>query len=144
MILLSQHFTLHEFIVSDVAKRKNINNTPPQKVIEELKRLAQVMEDVRALLCQPIYITSGYRCSALNKLIGSKPSSAHVQGLACDFKSIAFGYPVDICNAIAESDIQFDQLILEYNSWVHLGLGSKNRRQVLTINEHGIYSGVKP
>lgn len=140
---LSQHFTLEEFIHSDLA-RKGIDNYPSQEIIENLKKTASLMEEVRKILGQPIYITSGYRCSALNKLVGSKPSSKHVQGLACDFRSPEFGDPVRICEKLAKSDILFDQLILEYNSWVHIGLAAKNRRQVLTINQYGTFNGIHP
>ena len=149
IVNLSQHFTLAEFIASEVAARRNIDNSsPPQQVIDNLKRIAQTMEDVRALLCKAIIVTSGYRCSALNKLVGSKPTSKHVQGLACDFKCPQYGDPMAIAQKIAESAIQFDQLLLEFynpatgDGWVHIGLGSDVRRQVLTVNSRGTFSGL--
>jgi hypothetical protein len=149
MIRLSEHFNLNEFVASEIAARKGIDNSPPQEIIENLKRVAGLMEQVRIILCQPIYITSGYRCSALNKLVGSKPSSKHVQGLACDFKSPSFGDPLRIAEKLAKSDLNFDQLILEFytpdgQGWVHLGLAASNRKQVLTINSHGTYAGLHP
>jgi hypothetical protein len=142
MMKLSEHFTLEEFISSETAARKLINNYPDPQSLGNLKRIAEKMEQVRALLGKPIQITSGYRCSALNKLIGSKPTSKHVQGLACDFKCPEFGTPKQIVEAIQCSDIDFDQLIFEFGSWVHFGLGAANRKQVLTINEFGTFSGI--
>ena len=145
---LSQHFTLEEFIASETAARKEIANYPNQQTIDNLKRVAAVMEDVRKLLGFPIIITSGFRCSSLNKLIGSKPTSKHVQGLACDFKCPQFGTPKDIVNAINDSNINFDQCIMEFynprtgDGWVHIGLGSENRRQILTINSYGTFAGI--
>lgn len=140
---LTRHFTLEELIASGEAARKGIDNTPNQSVIDNLKRVANMMEDIRTLLGgKPIFITSGYRCSALNKLIGSKPTSRHVEGLAVDFKCPEYGTPYDIVNAIAQSNINFDQCIMEYNSWCHIGLGNGMRRQILTINQHGTYAGI--
>lgn len=144
---LSSHFTLEEFTTSDMASRHFIDNSPSQIALTELSRTAALMEQVRSLLCKPIQITSGYRCSALNKLVGSKPTSKHVQGLACDFKS-SFGDPLQVCRQILESDIIFGKLILEFydpttgGGWTHIEVGSE--RKVLTINNHGTYSGLKP
>lgn len=148
MILLSPHFTLAEFVASDIAARKGIDNTPPPQVVEELKRTAALMEQIRTLLNFPITITSGYRCSALNKLCSSKPTSKHVQGLACDFRCPQYGDPVKVCEAIAKSDLVWGKLILEFYEsaanpgWIHIQIGSE--KKVLTINRHGIFAGIHP
>lgn len=146
---LSQHFTLAEFLASEMAARHNIDNSNvPADTLANLKRIAQTMEDVRSLLCKPIIITSGYRCSALNKLVGSKPTSKHVQGLACDFKCPQYGDPMAVAKKIADSTLQFDQLLLEFynpdtgDGWVHLGLGADTRRQVMTVNSYGTFNGL--
>ena len=143
MTNLTSHFTLEEFIASEYAARNNIDNTPPEQIRENLRRTAMVMEDVRSALgSKSIYITSGYRCSKLNKAVGSKPTSAHVNGLACDFKCPSYGTPKEIIEALQCTNIPYDQLILEFNSWVHIGLASNPRKQILTINEHGTYAGL--
>jgi hypothetical protein len=147
MAQLSQHFTLAEFIASDTAQRRRIDNNPPQNVIDELKRTAALMELVRTALTVPITITSGYRCSALNKMIGSSPTSKHVQGLACDFKAPAYGDPMAVCEAIERSGIVFGKLILEFytpdgGGWTHIQVGTE--RKVLTINPSGTFAGLKP
>lgn len=145
---LTQHFTLEEFTASDTAARSGIINDPPQPIIEELKRAAALMELVRTLLNAPIQITSGYRCSALNKLVGSRTTSKHVQGLACDFKAPAYGDPLAVCKAVGRSDIPFGKLILEFynpatgNGWTHIEVGAE--RKVLTINQHGTFAGLHP
>ena len=140
---LTSNFTMEEFTASEYAARHNIDNEPPPQIKENLRRMAMVMQDVRtALGSKSIYITSGYRCSKLNKAIGSKPTSAHVNGLACDFKCPSFGSPKSIVEVLAKSGIPYDQLILEYNSWVHIGLSANPRKQFLTVNEHGTFAGV--
>lgn len=145
MLLLSPHFTLAEFTASDTAQRHGIDNTPPQQVVEELKRTAILMEQVRTLLNNPITITSGYRCSALNKLVGSRSTSAHIGGLACDFKASVYGDPLKVCQAIERSDIKFGKLILEFytpdgGGWTHIQVGTE--RKTLSINSHGTFAGL--
>ena len=145
---LSKNFTLEELTASDTAARNGIDNTPTVQDIDRLKRLANALENVRALLGSAISISSGYRCQKLNKLIGSKPNSKHTQGLAADFTCKQYGSPLEIVKTIQASNLIFDQCILEYynpdtgNGWVHFGIGADNRRQILTINRQGTFSGV--
>lgn len=144
---LSAHFTLAELIASDWAERNLVDNTPPHEIVENLKRLAAKLEEVRTLLGFPIHINSGYRCSKVNKGIGGKPTSSHVQGLAADIKCPQFGTPEQVCRAIADSGIHFDQLIMEFatpdgRGWTHIGIGAKNRQQILTINSFGAHNGI--
>jgi zinc D-Ala-D-Ala carboxypeptidase len=144
---LTEHFSLHEFIKSDTAERWGIDNTPDENIIENLKILAQGLEDVRLLLDNPITISSGYRCPNLNDLLRSKRTSQHLQGLAADFRCDKFGNPNDIINCVSESDIPFDQIILEFwnpdvlhSGWVHISF-CKNpkdaRKQALIIDKDG-------
>lgn len=132
MILLSEHFTLDEFTRSDLAIRHGIDNTPSPEVINNLKKTAALLEEVRFLFNKPIVISSGYRCAVVNTLVNGAANSAHVLGLAVDFTIPRYGDPYKVCKAISQSDMDFDQLILEYDSWVHIGLAAKNRKQLLT------------
>ena len=131
MMQLTKHFTLEEFTESQTAARLHINNDPSPDVLSNLFLLASTMEEVRALLNKPIYISSGYRSPKLNKAIGGSKTSAHIKGLACDFVCRGFGDPLSVCREISESTIHFDQLIYE-GTWVHLGLSDNPRREVLT------------
>ena len=128
---LTKHFTLEEFTESATATRLGIDNDPSPEILSNLFLLASTMEEVRALLDKPITISSGYRSPKLNKAIGGSKTSAHMQGLACDFVCRAFGSPLAVATEIAESTIQFDQLIYE-GTWVHLGLSDNPRRELLT------------
>ena len=63
--------------------------------------------------------------------------SAHLAGLACDFTAASYGRPIDICRAIAHSEIGFDQLIYE-GSWVHVSFAAgKPRSQAMTAHFSG-------
>jgi hypothetical protein len=134
---LSKNFKLNEFTTSQTAIRQGIDNTPAAPIIERLRMLANTMEQVRTLLGDnSIRISSGYRCLALNRAIGSGDTSAHVQGYAVDFTCPNFGTPKEVANKIAQSDIKYDQIIYE-GTWIHLSVDPRNRRDVLTANFKG-------
>jgi len=145
MTRLTPHFTLEEFTFSQTASRKGIDNTPDKDVLQNLQFLAERMEDVRKLLGTAIHVSSGYRCFKLNTILGSKPSSQHTQGLACDFTSSRHGNPSNIVFAIVSSNIPYDQLILEFHNpynpdsgWVHISFSQDNpRKEALIINKNG-------
>lgn len=133
---LSPHFTLAELTVSQRAKALGISNQPNAADLKNLQRLAVELEGVRALLHHnPMRITSAYRSPQLNAATpNASKTSAHRLGLAADFTCPLFGNVTKICRTIAASDIQFDQLIWEYGTWVHLGFSvGPPRRQLLTI-----------
>jgi len=149
MTALSAHFTLEEFIRSDKARILGIDNSPAPSIIANLRRLAQFDEQVRLeLRGAAMLISSGYRCPALNRAVGGAGNSAHLDGLANDFSAPAFGTPMEICQQLEKSLLQFDQLIYERAGaavWVHLGIaaeGVKPRRQVLTIDSRGTRVGL--
>ena len=136
---LSKHFSLEELTQSDTAVRLDIDNTPSEEVMDNLKFLAEKLEDVRVLLRNPMLVSSGYRSLLLNRHLGSRDTSSHVKGLAVDFISPSFGTPEDIVKAIVESNTQYDQVILEFNRWVHLSFAKENPRlQALIIDKQGV------
>lgn len=137
---LSEHFTLEELTASQTARRLGLDNTPPQDVLENLTYTANKMEKVRDLLNgHPIIISSGYRSPAVNKAVGSKSKkSQHLTGQAVDFTCPKFGSPRKIVEAIKNSDINYDQIIYEFDEWVHISFTqSDNRKQALTIDSQG-------
>ena len=138
---LSTHFSLSEFTASQTAARLGIDNTPPPEVIENLKRVAEWLEGVRVLLGVPIFISSGYRCLALNRKVGSKDTSQHLTGEAVDFTAPAFGSPRHIIDRINDAGMDYDQLILEFpknGGWVHASYpAGKKRHQALIIDADG-------
>ena len=141
-MILSKHFTLEEFVRSDTAVRKGIDNNPSDSIIENLKITAMGMEEVRELLQVPIQVTSGYRSPALNRTIGGSKSSAHMQGFACDFIAPRFGNSLAIVTKIKESGILVDQCIME-GSWTHISFDPQMRQRFMTatfMNGKAIYT----
>lgn len=128
---LSGHFSLDELVASQTATRFGIDNTPSPEVLKHLEVVAQNLEAVRTLLGEPLIISSGFRCPALNEKVGGVPSSAHVQGWAADFICPGFGTPFQICGKIMASGIKFDQCIQE-GTWVHISFAPTLRQMALT------------
>ena len=147
MSQLTTHFTLEEFTDSQTAARKGIVNVPraDSRERKNLQRTAEVMEKVRALLGdKPILISSGYRGPKVNAAVGGSKSSAHMSGLAVDFSCPGFGTPRAICQKLHPhmQALGVDQLIHEFNTWVHLGLrDGAPRHMALTIDNKGARSG---
>ena len=134
-MLITPHFTLNEMIASQLAAREGLDNTPPPEARANLQLLCSALEQVRELFDAPIIISSGYRSAAVNARIGGSPTSQHLQGLAADF-TVVKRTPRDVARRVSESAVSFDQLILEFDQWVHLSVAhAAPRRQVLTIRK---------
>lgn len=136
---LTNNFSLEELVFSQTASRLGLDNTPVKGIFNNLINTAENMELVRNVLNgQPIMISSGYRSPEVNAAVGGSKSSQHMQGKAVDFTCPKFGSPSTIIRAIKNSGIKFDQLILEFDSWVHISFSDPNRKQVLIADRNGI------
>lgn len=134
-MMLSKSFALSEFVVSQTAARRGIDNTPPVAAVAELRRLADhVLQPLRDALQRPIVVSSGYRSPVLNSAVGGASSSAHMRGQAADIT--VPGVPVvEVARAILRLDLPVDQVIDEFGQWVHVAVaptGTVPRRQQLT------------
>jgi zinc D-Ala-D-Ala carboxypeptidase len=144
---LTPHFTLEEFTDSQTAARKGLHNVPPMGSPERanLQRTAEIMEAVRDILGKkPVLISSGYRSPQVNAAVGGSKSSAHMSGLAADFSCPGFGTPREICKKLEPymRELGVDQLIHEYDTWVHLGLNTGTpRHMAMTIDSRGTRTG---
>lgn len=132
---MSKYFQLSEFIYSDTAKRRGINNTPSSDVIENLKVLAEVLDKIREAWGSAIIITSGYRCDILNKTVGGVSNSSHLTGNACDMQPVNFkqsDFNKFVIEFVASNNIKFDEIIRERSinkEWLHFALFSNTGEQ---------------
>ena len=137
---LSPNFTLEELTSSETAARHGLDNTPGPVAMQNLQRLANFLEGVRKVLGKPISINSAYRGPEVNTKVGGSKNSQHMVGCAADIK-IPGMTPDAVCRAIIASDLQYDQLIREFDSWTHISIpneeGSTPRGQTLIIDRAG-------
>jgi len=137
---LSPNFTLEELIYSEIANRKGLDNTPSEDIKANLVRLARFLEEVRRLLGRPILINSAYRSPTVNEAVGSKPTSQHCLGCAADIRVPGLT-PDDIIKLLLKTNIEYDQIIREFDSWVHISIpnkfADKPRKMALIIDKLG-------
>ena len=126
------NFKISELIYSETAIKNNINNMPDINSLDNLLNLIYYcLQPARELLNAPMTITSGFRNPLVNRLVGGINSSQHLYGQAADF-IIKGMTPNQIISIIKTSKIEFDQLINEYDKWVHISYNKgKNRREIL-------------
>jgi zinc D-Ala-D-Ala carboxypeptidase len=143
---LTPHFTLEELTVSDIASRNGWDNTPNQAEIQNLTRLAHLLEMVRDALGVPIIVNSAFRSKRVNDAIGSKDTSQHRLGCAADIR-VPGMTPRDVCKLVIARGVPFDQLIQEFyeegkpGGWTHISVPNsadgKARRSALIIDSKG-------
>ena len=138
-----KYFTINELTKSETAQRKGINNSPNFSIKQALTALVDnTLDPLRESYGKPIIVTSGYRCSKLNTVVGGAISSQHVKGEAADIQDISRDSKKNkvLLKLLLNSNIPFDQVICEYPdaegnpSWIHVSYTMRraNRKQLLT------------
>ena len=138
---LTEHFTLEELTHTD---HREFENTPNADQINNLERVAELLEQVKKMLGgKPIMVNSAFRSLQVNAAVGSKPTSQHCLGCAADIR-VPGMTPDEVVKAIRASDIQYDQLIREFDSWTHISVPNEvritPRNQTLIIDKAGTRS----
>jgi hypothetical protein len=133
--MITANFSLREMIHSDIAARDGILNVPNGKHLDALTALCEnVLQPLRDQLGVPVRISSGFRGRALNshKEVGGAPNSQHLRGEAADIH--AKGYtPQQLFDFIIASGIVFDQVIQEFDSWVHISYTTRRKNRQSAI-----------
>lgn len=132
---MSRYFTLQEFLRSDTAIRKKIDNSPSWEVVNNLSRLAAFLDELREAWGSAIRVSSGFRCVALNNAVGGVQGSAHQYGNAADISPV--NGKMNEFEAFLKKWLKgrkFDQCIWETSKstggrWVHFSLYSNKGEQ---------------
>jgi hypothetical protein len=138
---LSENFTYDELTRSETAARHGFDNTPNEGEVDNLKRLAALLEEVKkAVGGKAVMINSGFRSKQTNDAVGSKDSSQHRLGCAADIR-VPGMTPRQVVEACIEAQVPFDQIILEFDSWTHISVANTHdaalRGQKLIIDKQG-------
>lgn len=121
---IAEHFTIKELTFSSYADYLADNIYYALGHFNELVRLAQFCEKVREIIGKPMTITSGVRTKQLNKAMGGVETSDHCKLLAIDFVPSKIKLKTAF-DKIKNSNLDFKQLILEKNTWIHIAMGDK-------------------
>ena len=134
---LSEHFTLDELTHTD---HREFDNTPNEKEMENLVRLAQFLEGVRDVVGKPIFVNSAFRSKQVNDAVGSKDTSQHRLGCAVDIRVVGLT-PDEVVRTVRDSGLLYDQLIREFDRWTHISIPNTPemapRKQILIIDKQG-------
>jgi hypothetical protein len=135
---LSEHFSLEELTVTS---HREFDNTPNDNEIANLTRLAEFLESVKTVLSgKPVMINSAFRSKQVNDSVGSKDTSQHRVGCAADIR-IPGMTPNQVIQTIMASNIAYDQIIREFDSWTHISIpndpNGAPRKQALIIDKAG-------
>jgi uncharacterized protein YcbK (DUF882 family) len=136
---LTANFSLAEMVKSDTALRHDMDNTPGEAEIGNLKRLCEkVLQPVREHFKTGVKVNSGFRHPDVNAKVGGSKTSDHCKGQAADIEIP--GIPnADLAKWITEN-LDFTQVILEFytqgvpdSGWVHVSYDPQNlKKQSLT------------
>ena len=135
---LTPHFTLEELTHTD---HREFDNIPNEKELENIQRLAEFLEKLKTVLGgKPIMVSSAFRSKQVNDAVGSKDTSQHRIGCAADIRVPAMT-PDQVVRAVIASDLEFDQVIREFDRWTHISIPNqddgKPRKQALIIDKAG-------
>ena len=133
------NFTIEELSLrSEKAKAAGIDNTPPEEVVNNLNNLINfLLQPLRDKYGKPIVVTSGYRCRALNELVGGAKNSDHLYGFAADI----YGENIDgnLVLLMLLKDMRFKQVIWERDRWIHVSWQKGHNRGETLITDDGVH-----
>jgi zinc D-Ala-D-Ala carboxypeptidase len=136
-VQITQHFSLWELTTTD---HREFDNTPSGAALENLYRLAEFLELVKiAVDMRPIIINSAFRSLQVNRAVGSKDTSHHVDGRAADIRVPGMS-PDEVVRALIKAKLKYHQLIREFDRWTHVSIpivGQEAKGQVLIIDKKG-------
>lgn len=137
---MAKYFKLSELYKSDKAIAHEIDNIPTPEAVDNIELLInECLDVIREAYGSPIYVNSGYRCEALNKLVKGAKNSHHMTGKAADItvKSKAANKKLFklIEGMIKIGELKCTQLIDEYDyQWVHISYDKGNlKNQILHL-----------
>ena len=135
---LTEHFTLEELTHTD---HRQFDNEPNEAELENIKRLAAFLEEVKtALGGRPIMVNSAFRSKQVNDAVGSKDTSQHRIGCAADIR-VPGVTPDEVVKTIIAAGLSYDQVIREFDRWTHISIPNEParapRKQALIIDKQG-------
>lgn len=148
---LSEHLTVSEFTGTShrelIGEQERVWNGTAE-IRDTAQHFAEtVFEPVRQYLGS-LHVNSGFRCQALNDIVGGRPNSRHMLGLAADVVPVT----MDLHEAFERASrlmlgplSSIDQIIIECNRWLHIqgvAMGMVPRHMALTTQDGKTFATV--
>lgn len=114
-------------------------NKADEKALVNLTRIVALVLDPLRIDSGRLRITSGYRSTVVNKLVGGVSTSRHKLGLAVDIQS-SIVTPTELAERIYFLKLPIDKVIVEFDSWIHIQIapaGNTLRNQFLAAEKVG-------
>lgn len=138
--MITEHFSMEEMTHSSTLDEYNGKhgtnhiNVPTLAERDALHHLCMQLENLRLLVGCPLRISSGFRSSFLNKLVGGSDTSLHKFGLAAD---VMLPHDKMLEFVVHAMNLAFTrEVYLSYNphgmvcsSWVHLGVSKVEKKE---------------
>ena len=134
------YFSLEELLQSKTALAYKIENLPSWEIIDNLRELGYLLDEIRVEFGAPINVSSGFRGDKLNTKVKGSKNSDHKIGKAADCTCKDNKKLFDTVKRMMDNgEIEVGQLIWEYGTkkqpdWVHISTPStKHHNEVLYI-----------
>jgi len=142
---ISAHLSVAEFVGTShrdlLDEQARIWTGSPSLRISAERFAAEVFEPIRTLV-GPLHVNSGYRCPALNSVVGGVVNSRHMLALAADVvplnMTLRRAMEVIAGALLAGALPQVDKVIIEAGTWIHMQaalLGQSPRRLALATDD---------
>ncbi|MBQ2396201.1 MAG: peptidase M15 [Bacteroidales bacterium] len=135
-----KYFTIQELCKSKTATDLGIDNIPKKSHEANMKLLIEnLLDPIREMWGNKIYVNSGYRCKELNDAVGGVETSSHIYGQAADISVRSVSGNKELFEMIKNSDLKWTQLISEKTTnkgckWIHISYCENNlKNQVLYL-----------
>lgn len=136
-------FSIEEFVRSDTAKRYGIDNRPDMETEGHIREFIEtILDGIRGDWGRPVYVSSGFRCLRLNRLVGGAALSGHRYGWCADLRvkdrSIR-EFAIFVKSWMERNGYAWDELVFERSGrteWVHFawkGYGGRQRMKCFDI-----------
>lgn len=135
-----KYFSIKELCKSKTATDLGIDNTPNEEHIANMIKLIEnLLDPIREMWGNKIYVNSGYRSEALNNAVGGVENSHHIYGFSADISVRSISGNKELFEMIKNSDLKWTQLISEKTTnkgckWIHISYCENNlKNQVLVL-----------
>ncbi len=148
--VFSRYYTISDVEKSATAQAKGIDNTAPDRALENASILAQlILDPLTDYLGAKLQINSWFRSIELNNAVGGSNNSDHLYALAADIENPR-GNNAELANLLLQHDIPFDQLIyydsISNPSRLHVsidpGVSAMQQQREVWLKANGKYTKV--